>query len=163
MDLDKIEGLNLSEEQKAAILAQNEEDISGLKSKNEQLLSEKKTVQQSEAEKAAELEAARKEKVAAEEAKLIAEGKYKEAQELREKETAELTEKYQKEAEAAKGNLTKFHKGQALNGALSLIHDDFKGVSSAMLSNMINVDYNDDGEAITTFVHEGQIIAKNVE
>lgn len=161
MDLSKIEGL--TEEQQAAITAQYNTDTEGLRNKNEQLLSEKKTVQQSASEKDKELEEARKAAVTVAEEKLVAEGKYKEALELREKENAELTAKANEEAKTAKDALEQYHKGNALNGALGLIHDDFKDVSSAMLSNMLEISYNEQGQAITEFKHNGEVVAKSVD
>lgn len=161
MDLSSIEGL--TPEQQAAITAQYETDINGLKSKNDELLSEKKTVQQLAQEKDATIEEARQAAVKAEEEKLVAEGKYKEALELREKEKAELIAKAQEQAKTATEALEGYHKGNALNAALNLVHDDFKDVSNAMLSNMLNISYNDQGEAVTEFKHNGEVVAKNVD
>ena len=42
MDLSKIEGLELSEEQRAAILAAHNEEVNGLKTNNTALLEEKR-------------------------------------------------------------------------------------------------------------------------
>lgn len=163
MDLNAIEGLNLTDEQKQAILAQNEADIAGLKNKNEELLNEKKTVQQSASEQALALEEARKLAVKAEEERLKANNDMEGLKAHYEEQLATATATANEEANKAKENLTAYHKANALNGALGLIHDDFKGVSNALLSNMINIDYNDQGEAVTSFTHEGQVVATNVE
>ena len=56
----------------------------------------------------------------------------------------------------------KSDKGSVLNSALGLIHDDYKDLASAQLSNMLKISYNDQGEAITAFEHEGKVIANNV-
>ncbi len=161
MDLTKIEGL--TEEQAAAITAQYNADTEGLRNKNEQLLGEKKSVQQSAAEQAQSLELARQAAVKAEEEKLVAEGKYKEALDLREKENAELTAKANEEAQKAKDALNNYHKGSILNEVKSLIHDDFKDLASDRLSNMLKVGYNDQQQPVTTFEHEGKVVASNIE
>lgn len=161
MDLSKIEGL--TEDQQAAISAIFEQETSGLKKKADELLSEKKTVQQLAQEKDATIEEARQAAVKAEEEKLIAEGNYKEALELREKEKAELIAKAENEAKLAKESLEKYHKGNALNSALNLIHDDYKDLAKAQLSNMLKISYNDQGEAITLFEQDGQVVANNVD
>lgn len=161
MDLTKIEGL--TEDQIAAITAQYDDDVSGLRNKNEQLLSEKKTVQQSAQEKEQALEEARKAAQDAKAKELEAQGKYEEAQKLREEERAKLVAEAEQKAELAQSNLDKYHKTSALNSAMNLIHDDFKDLSKAMLSNMLNISYNDQGEAVTEFKHNGEVIAKNVE
>lgn len=69
LDLDAIEGLTLSDEQKAAILKQHDDDTVGLKKNRDELLEEKKLADKAktdaeaaaeETRKEAELEAARK-------------------------------------------------------------------------------------------------------
>ncbi len=161
MDLSNIEGL--TEEQQAAITAIMEKREEGLRNKNEQLLGEKKSVQQSAAEQAQSLELARQAAVKAEEEKLVAEGKYKEALDLREKENAELTAKANEEAQKAKDALNNYHKGSILNEVKSLIHDDFKDLASDRLSNMLKIGYNDQQQPVTTFEHEGKVVANNIE
>lgn len=161
MDLSKIEGL--TEEQSAAITAILNTETEGLRNKNEQLLGEKKTIQGSVAEQAQALEDARKAANKIAEEKLVAEGKYTEALAMREQENAELTAKANEEATKAKDALTNYHKGNALNSTLDLIHSDYKDLAKAQLSNMLKIGYNDQGEAITTYEHEGKVIANNVD
>jgi hypothetical protein len=161
MDLSKIEGL--TEEQSAAITALHNTETEGLRNKNDQLLGEKKSVQQSAAEQAHSLELARQAAVKAEEEKLVAEGKYKEALDLREKENAELTAKANEEAQKAKDALNNYHKGSALSEVKSLIHDDFKELAGAQLSNMLKVGYNDQQQPVTTFEYEGKVVASSVD
>jgi hypothetical protein len=160
-DLSKIEGL--TEEQQAAIKAMHETETQGLVSKTQELLSETKTAKATASEQAQALEQARQAAVKAEEEKLLAEGKYKEAQELREQERAQLVAEAESKAKMAQENLEKYHKGAALNGALLLIHDDFKDVSSALLDSMIKIDYNEQGEALTKFMKDGNVVANSVD
>ena len=127
------------------------------------MLNEKKTAAQQAKEAEDKAEEARLAAVEAEKQRLANEGKFEELKSLHEKELAEATAKSNKLAETAQANLDKYHHGNALNGALSLIHDNFKAVSEAMLSNMINVSYNEQGEPLTTFKHNGEVVANNVE
>ena len=161
VDLTKIDGLN--EEQTAQLSALFDQEVGGLKSKVDELLGEKKTVQQGLSEKEQALGDARIAANKLAEEKLIAEGKYAEALELREKETAELTAKLEQEAKIAKDALMDRDKGAVLNQVSSLVHDDYKDLSKPMLSNMLKISYNDQGEAITSFEHEGKVVANNVE
>lgn len=161
MDLSKIEGL--TEEQSAAITAILNTETEGLRNKNEELIGEKRSMQGSVAEQAQALEDARKAANKIAEEKLVAEGKYAEALEMREKENAELTAKANEEAAKAKDALTSYHKGNALNSALDLIHSDYKDLAKAQLSNMLKIGYNDQGEAITTYEHDGKVVANNVD
>lgn len=161
MDLSTIEGL--TEEQQQAILGLHNSEVSGLKTKNDELLTEKKTA----AEKAAEAEqAAENARLAAQEAekqRLANEGKFDELKALHEKEIAEKTAAANDQAEKAQQALNQLHKGTALNGALSLIHDDFKGISEAMLSNMIEISYTNENAPVTAFKHNGEVVANNVD
>ena len=161
LDLSKIEGL--TDEQITAISQLHESETAGLVSKTQELLNEKKTVQATAQEQASALEQARQAAVKAEEEKLLAEGKYKEAQVLREKERAELVAKAENEAKIAKDNLEKYHRSNALNSALSMIHDDFKELSSAKLDSMIKIDYNEQGEALIKFINNGEVVASSVD
>lgn len=167
MDLSKIEGLNLTEEQQQQIAALHaaevEKETNGLKAKNDELLNEKKTAAQKAQEAETKAEEARLAAVEAEKQRLANEGKFDELKKLHERELAEATAKSNELAEVAQANLDKYHHGNALNGALSLIHDNFKPVSEAMLSNMINVSYNEQGEPLTTFKYNGEVVANNVE
>jgi uncharacterized membrane protein YheB (UPF0754 family) len=167
MDLSTIEGLSLTEEQQAAIsalhTAEIEKETSGLKAKNDELLNEKKTAAQQAKEAEDKAEEARLAAVEAEKQRLANEGKFDEYKKLHEKELAEATAKSDKLAETAQANLDKYHHSNALNGALSLIHDNFKTVSEAMLSNMIDVSYNEQSEPVIAFKHNGEVVANNVD
>lgn len=161
MDLSKIEGL--TEEQSAAILAQYNADTEGLRNKNEQLLGEKKTVQATAAEQAQIAEDARKAAIKAEEEKLKAANDMEGLKAHYEEQLASATAAANEKAKIAEDALLSRDKTTVLNKALGLIHDDYKGLSEAMLSNMLNISYNDQGEAITEFKHNGEVVAKNVE
>ncbi len=167
MDLSTIEGLNLTAEQITQINAASQIDIdnatTGLVNKNNELLGEKKTALQTVTDSEKLLAESRQASAKLAEEKLLAEGKYAEALELREQQNAELTATANAATEKAQSALDNFHKGNALNSALSLIHDDYKDLAKAQLSNMIKIGYNDQGEVITTFESEGKVVANNVE
>ena len=78
-------------------------------------------------------------------------------------ERAELVAKAENEAKIAKDNLEKYHRSNALNSALSMIHDDFKELSSAKLDSMIKIDYNEQGEALIKFINNGEVVASSVD
>jgi hypothetical protein len=161
MDLSKIEGL--TEEQSAAITAMYNTDTEGLRNKNEQLLGEKKTIQGSVAEQAQALEDARLAAVSANEAALKAAGDIDGLKAHYETQLAEQTATANEAAESAKNALLSRDKGSALNKALGLIHDDYKGIAEAQLSNMLKISYNDQQQPVTTFEHEGKVVANNID
>ena len=161
VDLTGIEGLN--EEQTAKLSALFDNEIGGLKNKVDQLLGEKKTVQQGLTEKEQALEEARKAAVTAEETRLIESGNYKEALAVREKEVAEAIAKANESAETANKALLERDRGDTLGQVMDLIHDDHKWVSKPMLSNMLEIGYNDQQQQVVSFKHEGNVVANNVD
>jgi hypothetical protein len=161
VDLTGIDGLN--EEQTAKLSALFDNEIGGLKNKVDQLLGEKKTVQQGLTEKEQALEEARKAAVTAEETRLIESGNYKEALAVREKEVAEAIAKANESAETANKALLERDRGDTLGQVMDLIHDDHKWVSKAMLSNMLEIGYNDQQQQVVSFKHDGNVVANNVD
>ncbi|HHZ94780.1 MAG TPA: hypothetical protein EYN67_04280, partial [Flavobacteriales bacterium] len=100
-------------------------------------------MQQTSHEKDQIIEDARKAAVTAEEQRLVESGQYSKALELREKETAEAIAKANESAEVAKGALTSRDRGDVMSKVMGLVHDDHKWNSEAMLSNMLEIGYND--------------------
>ena len=160
MDLSKVEGLTA--EQVAAINAMHDESTTGLKSKVDELLDEKKTASQKAKDAEEIAEQARLAASEAEKKRLADAGKWDELNAKHEQELAAATAKAQEEAEKANNALTNYHKGNALNEALGLVHDDFKDITKPLLSSMVKIAYNDEGLATTTFEHNGEVIANNV-
>lgn len=148
MDLSTIDGL--TEEQKQAILAAHEDNITGLKNKNSELLGKVNDSKAVVSEKERIAEEARQAAVKAEEERLLAEGKYNEAQQLREKERAELVAKAESEANAAKEMLKQRDLKDVHFGILSKVHENFAPAAQAMLSASTDVTYGDDGTAIVS-------------
>lgn len=161
MDLSKIEGL--TEEQQAAITAQFTTETEGLRNKNEQLLGEKKTAQQLATEKEEMVEQARAAATKAEEEKLKVAGDMDGLKSHYEKQLAEQTAAANESAKKAQETLRARDKSTVLNDALSLIHDDFKDVAKAQLSNMLEISYNDEGLAVSTFTYDGKSVATDVD
>lgn len=154
-----LEELGLSEEQLASVNA----EIAGLKAKNEQLLTEKANSKEKTilAEKAAE--DARAAATKAHEDKLKQDGDIDALKSHFESQMAEATAAANTKAEEAQSSLTKMYSSSALNSALSIVHDDFKDVSSAMLSNMIKISYNENNEPVTTYESNGEVVASNAD
>ena len=163
MNTEDLIKLGIDEEKAKAIAGMHEESITGLKTKNEQLLNEKKGVQQNLTEAEQRAEDARLAAVEAEKQKLANDGKFEELKRLQEKEIAEATAKAEEKTKVAEQALNKYHHGNGLNSIMSLIHDDFKDVAIDKLSNMVNVSYNDQGEAVTTYQLNGEVVANNAE
>ena len=161
VDLTGIEGLN--EEQSAKLKALFDSEIGGLKNKVDELIGEKRNVQQTSQDKDQIIEDARKAAVAAEEQRLVESGQYKEALALREKETTEAIAKANESAEVAKGALTSRDRGDVMGKVMGLVHDDHKWNSEAMLSNMLEIGYNDQQQLTTQFKHNGEVVANNVD
>ena len=65
-------------------------------------------------------------------------------------------------AEQARDALTSRDKGDVLNSIKSLIADDYKAISHDMLSNMVNIGYNEDNTVATTFKYDGAVVANSV-
>jgi hypothetical protein len=158
-----LTGIDLSEDQTAKLSALFDSEIGGLKNKVDELIGEKRNVQQTSQEKDQVIEDARKAAVAAEEQRLVESGKYKEALELREKETAEAIAKANESSLAAKDALTQRDRSDVMNSVMSNIHDDHKWNSEAMLSNMLEIGYNDQNQLTTQFKNNGEVVANNVE
>ena len=161
MDLSTVEGL--SEEQSAAITAMYNTDTEGLRNKNNELLDEKSKRKVASDEQTQALEDARQVAVKAEEARLIASGETDKLRTHYEDQLAERTATAELATKTAKDALLSRDKGDVLSKVLSLIHDDYKGMAEAQLSNMLKIGYNDEGKVITTFESEGKVIANNVD
>ena len=167
MDLSTIEGLTLTPDQLAAINAASQADIdaatTGLVNKNNELLGEKKTALQSVTEQNEALDQARLAATKAEEERLKLAGDVDGLKKHYEEQLAEATATANNAAETARDALLSRDKGTVLNQALSLIHDDYKGLAKAQLSNMLKIGYNDQQQPVTTFEHEGKVVANNIE
>ena len=158
-----LTGLDLNEEQSAKITALFDSEIGGLKNKVDELIGEKRNVQQTSTEKDQIIEDARKAAITAEESRLVESGRYKEALELREKETTEAIAKANESALTAKDALTSRDRGDVMGKVMGLVHDDHKWNSEAMLSNMLEIGYNDQEQLTTQFKSNGEVVANNVE
>jgi hypothetical protein len=135
----------------------------GLRKKNEELLGEKKTMQGTAAEQTQIAEDARKAAVTAEELRLKAANDMDGLKSHYETQLAEQTATASAAAKIAKSALLSRDKGVVLSQTLSLIHDDYKDLASAQLSNMLKIGYNDQQQPVTTFEHDGKVVANNVE
>ena len=161
VDLTGIEGL--SEDQTAKLSALFDSEIGGLKNKVDELIGEKRNVQQNSQEKDQIIEDARKAAAKAHEETLIAAGKTDELKAFYEEQLATTTAELTKSAQTAKDALLSRDKGDVLNTVKSLIHDDYRDMSEAMLASMIEIGYNEQQQLTTQFKHKGEVVANNVE
>lgn len=158
-----LTGLDLSEEQAAQITALFDSEVGGLKNKVEELLGEKKTVQQGLTEKEQALEDARNAASKAHEERLISEGKTAELKAFYEEQLAATTAELTASAQAASDALMQRDRSEVLNRAKSLIHENYRDISEDKLSNMLKISYNDQKQPITEFIYGDKVVATNVE
>ena len=158
-----LTGLELSEEQTAKISALFDTEIGGLKNKVDELIGEKRNVQQTSTEKDQIIDDARKAAAKAHEETLIAAGKTDELKAFYEEQLATTTAELTATAKTAKDALTSRDRGDVMSGVMDLIHDDHKWNSKAMLSNMLEIGYNDQQELTTSFKYDVNVVANNVE
>lgn len=161
VDLTGIEGLN--EDQTAKLSALFDSEIGGLKNKVEELIGEKRNVQQSSQEKDQVIEDARKAAAKAHEEALISAGKTDELKAFYEEQLATTTAELTATAKTAKDALTSRDRGDVMSKVMDLVHDDHKWNSEAMLSNMLEIGYNDQQQLTTQFKSNGEVVANNVE
>jgi hypothetical protein len=161
VDLTGIEGLN--EEQSAKLKALFDTEIGGLKNKVDELIGEKRNVQASSTEKDQIIDDARKAAAKAHEETLIASGKTDELKAFYEEQLATTTAELTATAKTAKDALTSRDRGDVMGKVMGLVHDDHKWNSEAMLSNMLEIGYNDQQQLTTSFKHNGEVVANNVD
>ena len=161
MDLQDVEGL--TEAQTAAILAKVEAVTSGLKSKNEQLLTETKTVKGRFAEQ---------EQIAAdarEAAALAAEERMKASNDMEglkahyEEQLATATAAEKEAARIANERLERIHKDSAVNKVLSGVSDKYHPFVKSQLENSVQVSYNENNEPVIAFTDNGNVVAASVD
>ncbi len=158
-----LTGLDLNEEQSAKITALFDSEIGGLKNKVDELIGEKRNVQQTSTEKDQIIEDARKAAVTAEESRLVESGRYKEALELREKETTEAIATANASALTAKEALQSRDYGTSSSNLLGMFHDSHKEVGEALLSKGLKIGYNEQHQPVTTFEYGGEVVATGID
>ena len=101
--------------------------------------------------------------------KLLAEEKLKLAgdmdglKSLYEKESAETIAKLQSALDGERSSNRKIEYDKEFNSNVDMFHDSHKGAGKALLSNALNVSYNDQGEKTTSYLHDGVEVAKTAE
>ena len=153
----------LSEEQITALTSAHNTDVSNLIINRDNIKQEKLGVQErlTAAEQVAE--DARKTATLAKEAELIAAGKTEELKLHYEEQLATTTAELTATAKTAKDALTSRDRGDVMSKVMGLVHDDHKWNSEAMLSNMLEIGYNDQQQLTTVFKYEGNVVANNVD
>jgi len=163
MSIDYTQIPNLTEEQITALTGLHDADVSRLIINRDDIKQEKLNVQEKLTAAEQVAEDARKAAVEAEEKRLIASGETDKLREHYETQLAEKTATAELATKTAKDALLSRDKGDVMSKVLSLIHDDYKGLAEAQLSNMLKIGYNDQGAITTTFESEGKVIASSVD
>ena len=160
MDLSKYE---LSDEVKAQILADHEADTAGLRKNRDDLKAEKEKALGDYSSTLEEKEAARVALVDKEQQLMKAQGDMDGYRASVEAEFAKKEAALNEALESEKCYKLQRDKGDVLNNALTVVHDNFKGAGRAMLEKSIEIEYND-GKANTLFKNDqGEVVAKSVE
>ena len=161
MDLSTIEGL--TPEQAAAILEIHNKETEGLKTNRDAFRTEKEAAAAKATENAQAAEAARQELVAKEQELLKAQGDMEGYRKSVEAEFAKR-EAVQKElTEKARNALLERDKTSVMAELQGMLHPDRAYAGKVMLSNALNVSYNDEGIATFTFNHNGEVVADSIE
>ena len=153
MDLSNIEGL--TEAQISAIQAAHDNDVTGLKSKNSELLGKMDSYKGEATASAQAIEEARQVAVTAEAEKQEALGNYAEAQKLREAERAELVAKADTQAKKAMDMLKQRDLKDIHFDILSKVGENLQAPAQAMLNTMTDISYGENGE-ITISIRCGE-------
>jgi len=153
MNLEQLIALGLDEDKAKEALALHEEDVTGLKNKNTELLGKFDAYKSELSTKDQTIEEARQAAVKAQEDKLLAEGKYKEAQELREQERAELVAKAEAQAKAATDALKRRDLQEVHSDIMRGVHENFTPAAQALLAANTEVTYGENGEKKVTIRH----------
>ena len=148
MDLSTIEGL--TEAQISAIQAAHDNDITGLKTKNSELLGKMDSYKGEVSASAQAIEEARQVAVKAEAEKQEALGNYAEAQKLREQERAELVAKADAEAKKAMDMLKQRDLKDVHFDILGKVDSNLAPAAQAMLSGMTDISYDENGQPVVT-------------
>ena len=170
MDLSTIEGL--TPEQVVAIEAMHNKETDGLRTNSQKILEEKREMQkilgaQDDDSLAAEL--ATKLKAQQDALNKAAEEQLKKDKDIEglkahyEKINAEQLAAIKAESENARNALLERDKTSAMAELQGLLHPDRAYAGKVMLSNALNVSYNDEGKANFTFNHNGEVVADSIE
>ena len=120
------------------------------------ILGEKRSVQSAAAEKDEAL------KMLAEE-KLKLAGDMDGLKSLYAKESAETVAKLQDALDRERTTTRKGDYEKEFNSNVGMFHDSHQSAGKAMLSNALKISYNDQGEKITSYQHDGVEVAKTAE
>ena len=161
IDYTKVEGL--TPEMITALSGLHAEDTLALVTNRDNIKSEKLGVQErlTAAEQVAE--DARATALKAEELRLKANNDMDGLKLHYEEQLAETTAELTASAKTAKDALKSRDRGDVMGKVMGLVHDDHKWNSEAMLSNMLEIGYNDQQQLTTTFKHNGEVVANNVD
>jgi hypothetical protein len=161
MDLSTIEGL--TPEQSEAILAMHNKETEGLKTNRDAFRGEKDAATIKAQEALQQAEDTRKALQLAEEEKLKLAGDMDGLKSHYEKVNAEQLASIKAESDKARNALLDRDKTSVMADLQTMLHPDMGYAGKAMLSSALDISYNEEGKAITTFKHNGEVVADSVE
>ena len=144
MDLSTIEGL--TEAQITAIQAVHDTDVTGLKSKNTELLGKFDEYKTGSAEKDRQIEESRLLAVELEKSRLVDAGKYEEALNIEREESAKSKASEQLEKEKAQNMLKQRDLKDVHFDILNKVSENLQAPAQAMLNAMTDISYGENGE-----------------
>ncbi|HHZ94946.1 MAG TPA: hypothetical protein EYN67_05155, partial [Flavobacteriales bacterium] len=153
----------LTEDQITALTSAHNTDVSNLIINRDNIKQEKLGVQEKLTAAEQVAEDARAAAVVAKEASLKAANDMDGLKLHYEEQLATTTAELTATAKTAKDALTSRDRGDVMGKVMGLVHDDHKWNSEAMLSNMLEIGYNDQQQLTTSFKHNGEVVANNVD
>lgn len=153
MNLEQLIALGLDEDKAKAALALHDEDVTGLKSKNTELLGKIDGYKGQMTEQERAVEEARKVAAEKEEARLKAEGDMEGLKKHYEKQLAETTAQLNGEKEAAQNALKQRDLSEVHSDIMRGVHENFTPAAQALLAANTEVTYGENGEKKITIRH----------
>lgn len=161
IDYSKVPGL--TEEMIAGLTELHNKDVNNLIENRDSIKQEKLSVQEKLTAAEQIAEDARAAAAAAKEEALKAAGDITGLKALYEDQLATAKAEYTSAINERDKSILERDRGDALSQVLDMIHDDHKWVSKPMLSNMLEIGYNDQQQQVVSFKHEGNVVANNVD
>ena len=153
MNLEQLLALGLDEDKAKEALALHEEDVTGLKNKNTELLGKFDTYKNELSTKDQAIEEARQVAAAAKEAELKAAGDVEGLKKHYETELANATALLNSEKEAAQNALKQRDLQEVHSDIMRGVHENFTPAAQALLAANTEVTYGENGEKKVTIRH----------
>ncbi len=153
MNLEQLLALGLDEDKAKEALSLHDADITGLKSKNSELLNKIDGYKGQMSEQERAVEEARKVAAEKEEARLKAEGDIEGLKKHYETQLAEATAQLSSEKEAAQNALKQRDLSEVHSEIMRGVHENFAPAAQALLNANTSVAYDEQGNKTVTIAH----------